>query len=357
MYRKIIHIDMDAFYASVEQRDNPSLRGKPVAVGHSGKRGVVSAASYEARRFGVHSAMSSKMAKERCPGLIFVPCRMDVYKEISAEIHDIFHEYTDIIEPISYDEAFLDVTENKAGIELAVDIAKEIKSKIKERLNLVASAGVSYNKFLAKVASDYRKPNGLCTIHPDRAFKFIDKLKIEAFWGIGKVTAQRMHALGIRNGKELRDYPLEDLAAVFGRSAVLYHDFAHGIDNRKVEPVRIRKSVGCEYTFEEDLTSKEQILEKLNEELLPDLLKRLEKACFEGRTLTIKIKYSDFTQRTISKTAMHLLDDENEMRRIIATLVTNVRLKETSVRLLGLTVSSPLRMSEHGQLYLDFEWE
>ena len=202
--RKIIHIDMDAFYASVEQRDNPELRGKPIAVGHAEERGVVAAASYEARRFGVRSAMSSQKAKRLCPQLIFVHGRMEVYKEVSRQIHEIFHEYTDVIEPISLDEAFLDVTENKPGIALAVDIAKEIKLKIRERLHLVASAGVSYNKFLAKIASDYRKPDGLCTIHPDQALDFITRLPIESFWGVGPVTAKRMHTLGIHNGAQLR---------------------------------------------------------------------------------------------------------------------------------------------------------
>ena len=202
--RKILHIDMDAFYASVEQRDNPELRGKPIAVGHAEQRGVVAAASYEARKFGVRSAMSSQKAKRLCPDLIFVPGRMDIYKEVSRQIHEIFHQYTDIIEPISLDEAFLDVTVNKPGIELAVDIGKEIKQKIREQLHLVASVGVSYNKFLAKIASDYRKPDGLCTIHPDQALEFIAKLPIESFWGVGPVTTKRMHKLGIYKGAHLR---------------------------------------------------------------------------------------------------------------------------------------------------------
>ena len=202
--RKIIHIDMDAFYASVEQRDNPDLKGKPVAVGHSEKRGVVAAASYEARKYGVRSAMSSVKALKICPELIFVEGRMDVYKSVSAQIHEIFHEYTDIIEPISLDEAFLDVTENKKDIKLAVDIAREIKIRIRKELNLVASAGISYNKFLAKVASDLRKPDGLCTIHPDQAEEFIAGLPIEAFWGVGPVTAKKMHLLGIHNGLQLQ---------------------------------------------------------------------------------------------------------------------------------------------------------
>ena len=199
MERKIIHIDMDAFYASVEQRDNPELRGIPLAVGHAKERGVVAAASYEARKFGVRSAMSSQRAKRLCPQLTFVSGRMDVYKAVSRQIHEIFHEYTDIVEPLSLDEAFLDVTENKQNIPLAVDIAKAIKQKIREELHLIASAGVSYNKFLAKIASDYRKPDGLCTIHPSQAEEFIKRLPIESFWGIGPVTAQRMHSLGIHN--------------------------------------------------------------------------------------------------------------------------------------------------------------
>ena len=204
MERKIIHIDMDAFYASVEQRDNPELRGIPLAVGHAEERGVVAAASYEARKFGVRSAMSSQRAKRLCPQLTFVSGRMDVYKAVSRQIHEIFHEYTDIVEPLSLDEAFLDVTENKQNIPLAVDIAKAIKQKIREELHLIASAGVSYNKFLAKIASDYRKPDGLCTIHPSQAEEFIKRLPIESFWGIGPVTAQRMHSLGIHNGEQLR---------------------------------------------------------------------------------------------------------------------------------------------------------
>ena len=224
--RKIIHIDMDAFYASVEQRDNPDLRGKPIAVGHAEERGVVAAASYEARRFGVRSAMSSQKARRLCPQLIFVHGRMEVYKEVSRQIHEIFHEYTDVIEPISLDEAFLDVTENKPGISLAVDIAKEIKQKIRERLHLVASAGVSYNKFLAKIASDYRKPDGLCTIHPDQALDFIARLPIESFWGVGPVTAKRMHALGIHNGVQLRACTLDFLVREFGKVGAVYYDFA-----------------------------------------------------------------------------------------------------------------------------------
>ena len=223
MHRKIIHIDMDAFYASVEQRDNPELQGKPIAVGHGDVRGVVSAASYEARRFGVRSAMSSIKAQRLCPDLIFVPGRMEVYKEVSAQIHEIFHSYTDLVEPISLDEAFLDVTHNKPGIELAVDIAREIKQRIRSELNLVASAGVSYNKFLAKVASDYRKPDGLCTIHPDKALEFIETLDIEQFWGVGAVSARKFRQLGIHTGKHLRQCSLEMLTRQFGKMGKTYY--------------------------------------------------------------------------------------------------------------------------------------
>ena len=226
---------MDAFYASVEQRDHPSLRGKPVAVGHAEKRGVVAAASYEARKFGIRSAMSSQKALQLCPHLIFVEGRMEVYKQVSAQIHSIFREYTDLIEPISLDEAFLDVTENKKGIDMAVDIAREIKQRIREELHLIASAGVSYNKFLAKIASDYRKPDGLCTIHPDQALDFIGHLPIEAFWGVGPVTAKKMHRLGIYNGETLRKCSLEMLIRQFGKAGTIYYDFARGEDHRPVE--------------------------------------------------------------------------------------------------------------------------
>ena len=247
--RKIIHIDMDAFFAAVEQRDNPELRGKPVAVGFDGPRGVVSTASYEARKYGVHSAQSIAQAKQRCPNLIIVPCRHDYYTEISHQIHQIFQKYTDLIEPISIDEAFLDVTQNKKGIELAVDIAKEIKARIKETTGLTASAGISYCKFLAKVASDYRKPDGICTIHPDKALDFIAQLPVEDFWGVGKKTLQKMHFMGIFNGGDLRKVSEEHLVEVFGKAGHIFYDFARGIDNRPVITSRVRKSVGCEQTF------------------------------------------------------------------------------------------------------------
>ena len=308
--RKIIHIDMDAFYASVEQRDNPELRGKPLAVGHAEERGVVAAASYEARRYGVRSAMSSQKAKRLCPQLIFVHGRMDVYKEVSRRIHEIFHTYTDIIEPLSLDEAFLDVTENKTDIPLAVDIAKEIKKQIREELGLIASAGVSYNKFLAKVASDYRKPDGLCTIHPDQALEFISRLPIESFWGVGPVTARRMHSIGIHSGRELQTCTLEMLTRQFGKAGQLYYDFARGIDLRPVEAVRIRKSVGCEHTLEKDISIPSSAIIELYH-VTTELVERLKRNGFAGNTLTLKIKFQDFSQITRRITRpheMHTLD-------------------------------------------------
>lgn len=290
--RKIIHIDMDAFYASVEQRDNPELRGKPVAVGYAGERGVVSAASYEARKYGVHSAMASLKAMRLCPELVFVPVRMEVYKEVSDTIHSIFRDYTDIIEPLALDEAFLDVTTNKCDIPLATDIAKEIRRRISEEVGLTASAGVSYNKFLAKIASDYRKPNGLCTIHPDQALDFIARLPIESFWGVGKVTARRMHALGIHRGHDLREWSLDGLTYEFGKAGKLYYEFARGIDLRPVEAVRVRKSIGCERTLERDINTRAAVTIELYH-TAEELIRRLAHKGFRG-------KYSD-TENQISR--------------------------------------------------------
>ena len=356
--RKIIHIDMDAFYASVEQRDNPSLRGKPIAVGHAEERGVVAAASYEARRYGVRSAMSSAKAKRLCPSLIFVRGRIEVYKEVSRQIHEIFHEYTDIIEPISLDEAFLDVTENKPGIELAVDIAKEIKQKIRERLHLVASAGVSYNKFLAKIASDYRKPDGLCTIHPAQALDFIAGLPIESFWGVGPVTAKRMHALGIHNGLQLRVCSPDRLLREFGKVGSVYYDFARGIDLRPVEAVRIRKSIGCERTLEKDVSLRSSVIIELYH-VAVELVSRLEKKDFRGNTLTLKIKFHDFRQITRSLTQSRELTTLDVILPLAKQLLQEVDYAEHPIRLIGLSVSNPREETGgHGvweQLSFDFK--
>lgn len=343
--RKIIHIDMDAFYASVEQRDNPELRGKPLAVGHSEERGVVAAASYEARRFGVRSAMSSQKAKRFCPQLIFVPGRMEVYKSVSRQIHEIFHKFTDIIEPISLDEAFLDVTENKPGILLAVDIAKEIKRQIREELNLVASAGVSYNKFLAKIASDYRKPDGLCTIHPDQALEFISRLPIEDFWGVGPVTAKKMHTLGIHNGEQLRACSQAMLKREFGKAGSVYYDFARGIDLRPVEAERVRKSIGCEHTLEKDISKRSSVIIELYHTAV-ELVGRLEQKAFRGNTLTLKIKFHDFTQITRSITQPRELTTLDVILPLAKDLLKEVDYEHHPIRLIGLSVSNPREENE-----------
>lgn len=357
--RKIIHIDMDAFYASIEQRDHPELKGKPVAVGHADLRGVVAAASYEARRYGVRSAMSSVKAKKLCPELIFVEGRMEVYKGVSARIHEIFHDYTDIIEPISLDEAFLDVSENKKHMELAVDIAREIKQRIRSELNLVASAGVSYNKFLAKVASDYRKPDGLCTIHPERAEEFISTLPIESFWGVGSVTARKMHLLGIHTGKDLRACSLEMLTRQFGKTGQLYYDFARGIDLCPVEAERIRKSIGCEHTLEKDITLKSSVIIELYH-VARELVARLERKEFKGMTLTLKVKFHDFSQITRSRTSSRLLYKLEDILPMAKQLLSEVDYEQHPIRLLGLSVSNPKdeqqeRVPEWVQLELEFE--
>lgn len=359
--RKIIHIDMDAFYASVEQRDNPELRGKPVAVGHAEERGVVAAASYEARRFGVRSAMSSQKAKRLCPQLIFIPGRMDVYKSVSRQIHEIFHEYTDVIEPISLDEAFLDVTENKPGILLAVDIAREIKRKVRERLSLVASAGVSYNKFLAKIASDYRKPDGLCTIHPDQALDFIAHLPIESFWGVGPVTARKMHVLGIHTGGQLRACSQAMLLREFGKVGNIYYDFARGIDLRPVEAVRIRKSVGCEHTLEKDINRRSSVIIELYHTAV-ELVTRLEHKNFRGNTLTLKIKFHDFSQITRSVTQSRVLTALDVILPLAKQLLREVDYEHHPIRLIGLSVSNPREESDEKgvweQLSFEFsDWE
>lgn len=358
-YRKIIHVDMDAFYASIEQRDHPEYRGKPLAVGRAEKRGVVAAASYEARRFGVRSAMSSMKALKLCPELIFVPGRMEYYKSISKDIRHIFQEYTNIIEPLSLDEAFLDVTENKKEMEWGIDIARAIKKEIKEQLGLVASAGVSYNKFLAKIASDYQKPDGLFVIHPDKAPHFISQLPIEAFWGIGKVTARNMHALGIHNGKQLRQCSLEFLERNFGKAGLLYYNFARGIDERAVEPIRIRKSVGCENTFEKDLTTHTALIIELWH-IAKELLQRLHKANFHGHTLTLKVKFNDFRQCTRSISVEHELNTMPDILPLAKQLLNELQLHHYHIRLMGLTVSNPIH-EETGkadqvpiQLSLDF---
>ena len=347
---------MDAFYASVEQRDHPEYRGKPLAVGRPEERGVVAAASYEARRYGVRSAMSSMKALKLCPGLIFVRGRMEVYKAISAEIHEIFRQYTDLIEPLSLDEAFLDVTENKKGIPLALDIAKAIKQEIKEKLGLIASAGVSYNKFLAKIASDYRKPDGLYVIHPQKAEAFIARLPIEAFWGIGKITAKKMHSLGVHDGSKLKACSLEFLTRNFGKAGQIYYNFSRGIDTRPVEAERVRKSVGCESTFDRDLTDHMALIINLWH-ITNDLLRRLNRSGFKGHTLTLKIKFHDFTQKTRSISVSHELKTMQEILPLAKQLLNDLQLTDYKIRLMGLTVSNPVEESDaHDPVQLSFNF-
>ncbi len=347
---------MDAFFVSVEERDNPSLKGHPVVVGYDGPRGVVATANYEARKYGVHSAMAMATAHRLCPNLVVVAGHYNKYKEVSAQIHTIFHDYTDIIEPLSLDEAYLDVTTNKKSIPLAMDIAKEIKQRILETTGLTASAGVSYCKFLAKVASDYRKPNGLCVVHPDRAIAFIDDLKVERFWGVGEKTAERMHALGVFNGKQLRAVPLATLTREFGKMGRVFYDFARGIDQRPIVTEWVRKSVGCERTFGEDLYTYEDMTLQLTP-LAAELVRRLEKSHFKGRSLVLKVKYSDFRQTTHSHTGNNAIESIDEILQIASQLLSEVDMNGRSVRLLGLTVTSPIvPESTQRPLQLSFDW-
>ncbi len=339
---------MDAFFASVEQRDNPELRGKPIAVGFDGPRGVVSTASYEARPYGVHSAMSMAQAKRRCPQLIVVPTHFEKYKEVSQQIHAVFHEYTDLVEPISLDEAFLDVTDNKKGIELAVDIAKEIKQKILERTSLTASAGVSFNKLLAKIASDMRKPNGIFTVHPDRALDFVGSLPVEKLWGVGPKTANRMHEMGVFTGAQLRRISFEHLVQVFGKMGRVYYDFSRGIDNRPVVVAYERKSVGCERTFLEDLHIDTKIIIELYHIVL-ELVERIERKDFKGRTLTLKLKWDATTQITRSLTQEKVLRTKDDILPLAKRLLKDTEYHDRPIRLMGLSVSSPETNDKEGQ--------
>jgi DNA polymerase IV len=338
--RKIIHIDMDAFFASVEQHDDPSLCGLPLAVGFDGPRGVVSTASYEARQYSVHSAMPIATAKRRCPQLRIVTPRFDRYKEISGRVHRIFLDYTDLVEPLSIDEAFLDVTENRRGVALATDVAREIKQRITEETGLTASAGVSYNKFLAKIASDYRKPDGLFVIHPTKAQGFIDSLRIEQFWGVGPKTAVRMHQMGIFTGAQLRRVSRQHLVQVFGKAGHIYYDFARGIDLRPVVTDHDRKSVGCEQTFLEDLRLSSAILIELYH-LVLELERRIAKSGFLGHTLTLKMKWGDMTQVTRSLTQPAAIQTKDDILPLAKRLLRQTEYKTRSVRLMGVAVSNP----------------
>ncbi len=336
--RKIIHIDMDAFYASIEQRDNPEYRGKPIAVGGSEKRGVVAAASYEARKFGVRSAMPSVTAKRQCPDLIFVWPDFEKYKSVSKQIMSIFREYTDLVEPLSLDEAYLDVTENKKGLPSATLIAKEIKARIKEELNLTASAGVSVNKFLAKVASDMDKPDGLYVIPPEKTGEFTDRLEIDRVPGIGRVTAAKMKKMNIHLCSDLKKFTRVKLVNLFGKPGGYYHDIVHGNYKSAVKPDRVRKSVGAENTFREDLTTDEEMLGEIDT-IIKSVAERLGRVKKKGKTVTLKIKYNDFETRTRSRTVEHYIGSEDEISAVAHELYYNPERPVKPVRLLGISMS------------------
>jgi DNA polymerase-4 len=338
-HRKIIHIDMDAFYASVEQRDNPELRGKPVAVGGSAERGVVAAASYEARKFGVRSAMASVTAKRQCPDLIFVKPRFEVYKEISRQIRDIFAEHTPIIEPLSLDEAYLDVTENLQGIPLARDIALRIREKIKAETGLNASAGISYNKFLAKLASDHRKPNGQYVISPEMGPAFVETLPVGKFHGIGPATTAKMNGLGIFTGLDMRNQTQEFMNANFGKAGSYYYWISRGVDERPVRANRIRKSVGAENTFSLDLTELEALVTQL-EPLIDKVWRHCESAGSRGRTVTLKVKFADFEIITRSRSTSSLIGSREDLARLSIGLLEEAMPLPKAVRLLGVSLSS-----------------
>lgn len=339
--RKIIHVDMDAFFAAVEQRDHPELRGKAIAVGYDGPRGVVSTASYEARRFGVRSAMAVATAKRYCPHLIVVPGDRRHYAEVSAQVHAIFQDYTDLIEPVSIDEAFLDVTGNKKGLSSAEATAGEIRARIRSELHLTASAGISYNKFLAKIASDYRKPDGQFAVSRDEAPDFIAQLPVEKIWGVGPKTKEVMHKIGVYTGADLRKVSLQHLKEVFGKAGETFYNFARGIDERPVEVSWERKSVGCEQTVEEDMTMQSQMIIELYHIVL-ELERRLKKSNFKGKTLTLKIKYADFKTVSRSVTSDRMLSGKDVILPLAKQLLKKIEFSAARpVRLVGVSVSNP----------------
>ena len=353
--RKIIHVDMDAFYASVEQMDNPDLRGRPIAVGGGENRGVVAAASYEARKFGVRSALSGVLARKYCPELIFVPLRFDRYREISNKIRAIFYDYTDLVEPLSLDEAYLDVTQNKKGNPSASLIAKEIRMRILNEVGLTASAGISINKFVAKIASDINKPNGQKTVRPDEVVSFLEQLPIRKFYGVGKVTTEKMYQLGIFTGIDLKSKSLEFLEKHFGKSGVFYYRVVRGIHESEVKPSRIAKSVAAEHTFDENLSSEIFMLERLDG-IAEQLVKRIKRNEIAGKTVTLKIKYSDFSMQTRSKTLPYFISDKGLILQTAKELLYQERMKD-SVRLLGISLSNlntEVKMTVAVQLKFDF---
>lgn len=352
-FKKIIHVDMDAFYASVEQLDDPKLRGRPLAVGGGGDRGVVAAASYEARKFGVRSAMSGVLARKNCPELIFVKPRFSRYKEISSQIREIFYQYTDLVEPLSLDEAYLDVTHNRLNLPSATIIASEIRAKIYAETGLRASAGISNSKFVAKIASDINKPNGQKTIPPEEVEAFLEDLAIEKFFGIGKVTAAKMYQLGIFTGRDLKSKSLEFLVDHFKSSGEHYYKVVRGRFISEVKPNRIQKSVAAEHTFSKNLTSEIYMLERLDE-IAQELEGRLLKSKIAGKTITLKIKYSDFSLQTRSKTLGVFVKDKSILLETVKELLFQDELKD-SVRLLGISVSNLNNVTKKSEKVFDVQ--
>jgi DNA polymerase-4 len=336
--RKIIHVDMDAFYASVEQRDNPELRGKPVAVGGSRERGVVAAASYEARKFGVRSAMPSVTAKRQCSDLIFVKPRFEIYKAVSQQIREIFAEHTQIIEPLSLDEAYLDVTENLQNIPLARDVALAIRAKIKQVTGLNASAGISYNKFLAKLASDHRKPNGQYVITPGMGPTFVETLPVGKFHGIGPATSAKMNSLGLHTGLDMRNQSIEFMQANFGKAGSYYYWISRGVDNREVRADRVRKSIGAENTFPTDLSAFDAMASEL-QPLIDKVWRHCEDKGSRGRTVTLKVKFADFELISRSRTLTSAIGSRDELTNVSVDLLRLLFPMQKAVRLLGVSVS------------------
>ena len=356
MIRKIIHVDMDAFYASIEQRDHPEYRGKPLAVGHAAERGVVAAASYEARKWGVRSAMPSLTAMSRCPGLIFVPARFDVYRQVCMAVRGIFLGYPDLVEPLSLDEAYLDVTANKYRSPSATLIARDIRRRILRDTALTASAGVSVNKFLAKVASAYKKPDGLFVLRPEEAEAFAASLGIEQFWGVGHVTAQKMHSLGIHTGSDLKRFSEAELKRLFGKAGSAYYWNARGVDHRPVTPERIRKSLGAEITFEADIDDAEELQRRLLE-ISKEVWERLAARSFAGRTITLKVKYADFKEMSRRRTLLEAVERFDVFWRVALELLgAALASSDRKIRLMGLSVSNAPEASalKYRQTLLDF---
>ncbi len=330
---------MDAFYASVEQRDFPRYRRKPLAVGGPARRGVITAASYTARKFGVHAAMPTQLALRKCPGLVVIPPRFEVYRSVSRQLRYIFKDYTDLVEPLSLDEAYLDVTHNRRGLPSATLIAKDIKARIKQETRLTASAGVSMNKFLAKVASDLDKPDGLTVITPQQADQFIRDLPIEKFYGVGQVTAGKMRSLGIQTGADLLALSRDELVKYFGKVGLFYYRIARGVDERPVQPTRERKSIGAERTFDKDIMEREELLRRL-EEVIKILWPRVEKTGVKGKTVTLKVKYHNFVLKSRSRSQPYPLVSKAEVREIAQELLCSTGLPSEPIRLLGVTISN-----------------